>query len=579
MLTGAAAAPAGAVAADTVIPLPARQRSAARLGAAPQDELAVSASVRSLLASRVAFRWAAVVIGLALTSGEIAAGSYRPVAATAMCIYLTTWRSMRPLPLGSPRLAIQALALSDMVFLGVAIGLTDALSSPFAFSLLTAAGIAALGWGQAIGLTAVAVGTLSAVATALVVDGPTGLTDRGGQAVGIVMVLSVVVLGALRTRFIEAERRRVQLSGQVEALTEANDLLQLLNRVARTLPALEIGTALEVAERQIVEALSPRAFALLVPVENTDLWRVVRSKGLRLAETVGQDSLPWLGREALEHAGPVLLPELGARATVGDNGSGMAITLRGREDIIGLVLVEHATPGEYSEHHARLLEGLAEAIALTLDNATQFRRLRLLSATEERTRIARDLHDRLGQWLTFITIELERIQGASSGSTNSELAELRGTVQQAVDEFRETLRQLRTAVDERRPLAVVGAEVALAFERRTGIKTSWECSGEPPLAPIVENEVLRIFQEGLTNVEKHAAARRITAGWRVDERGGQLVLSDDGKGFDTSLRREGHYGLVGMNERASIISADLKLASTPGAGTTLKLMVPREVPT
>lgn len=572
------ATPGGSVAADSVIPLPARPRATPRLGATPQDELAVSASVKSLLASRVAFRWAAVVIGLALTSGEIASGSYRPVAATAMCIYLTTWRSMRPLPLGSQRMVIQGLALSDMLFLGVAVGLTDALSSPFAFCLLTAAGIAALGWGQALGLTAVAVGGLSAIATAVLTEGASGLTERGGQAVGIVMVLSVVVLGSLRTRLIEAERRRMQLSGQVEALTEANDLLQLLNRVARTLPALEPSTALEVAERQIVEALDPRSFALLTPVEGTGMWRVVKSKGLRLAETLGEDSLPWLGREALAHSGPVLLPELGARAAAGDNGSGMAIVLRGREETIGLLLVEHATPGEYSEHHARLLEGLAEAVALTLDNASQFRRLRLLSATEERTRIARDLHDRLGQWLTFITIELERIQGAASGSTNAELAELRGTVQQAVDEFRETLRQLRTAVDERKPLATVGAEVALAFERRTGIKTFWEPSGEPPLAPIVENEVLRILQEGLTNVEKHAGASNVRARWSVDEQGGQLLLVDDGKGFDPARRREGSYGLLGMEERASIISAELTLESAPGRGTRLRLLVPREVP-
>jgi signal transduction histidine kinase len=93
----------------------------------------------------------------------------------------------------------------------------------------------------------------------------------------------------------------------------------------------------------------------------------------------------------------------------------------------------------------------------------------------------------------------------------------------------------------------------------------------------VENELLRIMQEALNNIDKHANASSVQIVWTVGPRQGHLRIGDDGDGFDESRGvRETAFGLVGMRERAEVIDAELTVNSSPGAGTTIDVIVPRE---
>ena len=242
-----------------------------------------------------------------------------------------------------------------------------------------------------------------------------------------------------------------------------------------------------------------------------------------------------------------------------------------------MLAVENERPNDYDNREVRILDGLSSALALTIDNVRSFGRLRTIGADQERTRIARDLHDRLGQWLTYISMELERIIGEVPGTPS--LQSLYGDVQTAIDELRETLRQLRTRVSEEENLGVVGKAMTDRFTQRTGIATKFrQVNPGQALLVSVENELLRILQESLNNIEKHAKPSKVEVVYEVSEGRGELTITDDGKGFDTSGSvRDTSYGLMGMRERADVIGATLKIESERGKGTTVRVRATNEL--
>ena len=247
----------------------------------------------------------------------------------------------------------------------------------------------------------------------------------------------------------------------------------------------------------------------------------------------------------------------------------MYSALRARGQMVGLVAVEHPDAEHFSDRHVNLLNGLTEVLALTIDNARWFRRLRSVGAEEERVRIARDLHDRLGQWLTYISFELERI--ISGGPLNDDLSRLHSDVRSAITELRETLVQLRSTVTEGNPFESVAVTVIDRFERRNSTTATFTVTHPGQRAPArAEHEVFRILQESLNNIEKHAKASHVDIIWTVSGEKARLTISDNGRGFDMAgTTRVDAYGLVGMRERANAVGAKLEMQSAPGQGTTV----------
>lgn len=165
------------------------------------------------------------------------------------------------------------------------------------------------------------------------------------------------------------------------------------------------------------------------------------------------------------------------------------------------------------------------------------------------------------------------------GPESKSLHSLYGDVQTAIDELRETLRQLRTKVSQEETLEMVGEMMTRRFTERTGIQTGFRAlnSGQSLLVTI-ENELLRILQEALNNVEKHARATRVDVSWEVLAGEGILTIADDGRGFDTAgSHRDTSYGLMGMRERADVIGATLNIDSTRGQGTTIRVRATNEL--
>ena len=113
------------------------------------------------------------------------------------------------------------------------------------------------------------------------------------------------------------------------------------------------------------------------------------------------------------------------------------------------------------------------------------------------------------------------------------------------------------------------------FEDRFGIRAEFECPSPIPRLPVrTEAELLRIVQEALSNVSRHADATVVRVRAVADAAGLSLAIRDNGRGFDPAAVPDGHYGVVSMRERAALISADLSIESRPDGGTTVLVRLP-----
>lgn len=534
---------------------------------------AVRASVAPALTS---LRWGAVGFGIAFTAPHAFDGSYNAVFAVAVCLFITTWRTIIPIRLASERPRDRLASASDVIVLGIAVGFNGGLESPFIFSLMAAIAVIAFGWGYVAG----AWGTGFA-ATAVALGIPFGDSNFSKQVdsqrdLAVVLMVAVVVIfaGFLRQRLLDAEGRRGKLAGEIDSLNDANELLALVNSVARTLPSsLTLRDALDSSRRQIEQTFGARVIALLAYDENSREWVPRLADGCVLNPAYRTNRLPEIVREALNSPSPILVnfeddPTF-APVQPGMK-SGLYSRLVARSTTVGVLALEHPDEGKFEPRHVNLMNNMAEVLALTIDNARWFGRLRTLGAEEERVRLARDLHDRLGQWLTYIGFELERIM-SSDAPDNKELGKLYDDVQSALDELRETLRQLRSGVNEEKPLSVLGKDLVSAFSDRSKIETTFNVLRPEERLPVpIENELFRILQESLNNVSKHSGATNVAITWNVNGGNFELVIADNGRGFVTAHGvRDSAYGLVGMRERADAVGAHLQIESAPGKGTTV----------
>jgi signal transduction histidine kinase len=212
---------------------------------------------------------------------------------------------------------------------------------------------------------------------------------------------------------------------------------------------------------------------------------------------------------------------------------------------------------------------------------------RLQERVNERTRIARDLHDTLLQSFHGLLFRFQ----AATNLLPERPAEAKRQFESAIDqaaeaitEGRDAVQNLRGSVADTQDLALsirtLGEELAAAQVKGSGNRTVVDVAveGTPRnLHPILRDDIYRIAGEALRNAFKHARARRIEVEIRYDDKQFQLRVRDDGKGIDRSVLhepQEGHFGLSGMRERAELVGGHLDVWSEVGLGTEVDLMIP-----
>jgi len=207
-------------------------------------------------------------------------------------------------------------------------------------------------------------------------------------------------------------------------------------------------------------------------------------------------------------------------------------------------------------------------------------RIEALTLAAERQRMARELHDTLAQGLAGLLLQLE---AADSHLDAGRAGRAQGIVQQAMARARATLAEARRAIDDLRARQLSAPDLAAAirdeathFSAATGIPCALDLTLPDTLPPALCEHALRAVAEGLTNVARHAQAHQVEV--RAAEAKDWLTIEvrDDGAGFDpeAALSRAGHYGLLGLRERARLAGGTLEIDSTPGAGARLTLRLP-----
>lgn len=199
----------------------------------------------------------------------------------------------------------------------------------------------------------------------------------------------------------------------------------------------------------------------------------------------------------------------------------------------------------------------------------------------ERQRLARDFHDTLEQELTGIAIQLDNVDGrfeSSPGKAREALQLARQMLRYCREEVRTSISDLRCVLLEHGGLESALREALSAIVDTSSAAFTFNVSGTPfRIDSAIENHLLRMAREAVTNAVRHSAAAHIIAELTFSPRSVCLSISDDGQGFDATLRPpRGHFGLMGMHERAKKIGASLQLESKPGAGTTVRVTVSEE---
>ncbi len=527
-------------------------------------------------AAILTFRWASTMVCLALAYPGLVENELSLVIGATTLVSYTALRTFLPIRyLGDTNSLLAVLA--EVALFTLVVAGTGYWESPLVISLVSA--IVVAGFARGFGF-AIRIGVVAALAISLPesqqatyeweTDGATALQWS------VLLIMVALIAGYARRISGEADRQQTLALDRLGRLADANALLFSLHRVAQTLPAsLDYDEVLDSTVQRLRGLIDFDALAILLADDTDSTWTVARREGVRLSEHLTNSELPPVLRSVAIDPEIVVRNELVATSPglAPSMGSGVYAPLIARNSLIGLLVIESKGDQHFTKRDVELVNGFVEPVALAIDNARWFGRLRTVGADEERTRIARELHDRIGQSLAYLAFELDRIVSANDKGNDvaPSLNQLREDVRGVIGEVRDTLYDLRTDVSDAQDMADTLDQFIQRVKDRTGLDITLYADRGDRLPILQEREMWRIAQEALANVEKHAKATRVRVLWRCNGQAAALEVADDGQGFPVGTAgRLDSYGIMGMRERAASIGATLDVLSEPGKGTRVR---------
>ena len=518
--------------------------------AAPSDPMVLATA---------AIRWGVLIFGLSVTSASADSPTVAYGLATSALIFNAAWRTLRPVvPQGLALGDVLRSVGPDLVVAVLAAALTGGWGGPYALAAVPAVLLA----GHLGGLRAAAT-VLALDAGALLALSALGSDTGSAGAPTVAAVLCVVgTIGAASGR-----QRRTTDAQQDNDLWLLHRLLTSMHGLTRaTNVSLDLDDVLAATRDRIKATFDVTTLVIVSHGIGGAGWRVVLADGEHGHDVDHTDVLRVVGL-AMPSEGVVL----GGERSPLVGASGICQLLRAGDEVVGALILDHDQPGRYDRGDLDALATLAGPVALTIDNARWFRRIRTSAADEERVRIARELHDGVAQSLVAAHLDLGRV-----GSPSDEVERARVQVDGALQALRQSLADLRAGVTAATPLSTLAREAVAQLEARSRLTCRLEVvDSGPDLPPRIEHEVWRILQEALANVERHASASLVQVRWHLDGELASLDVVDDGVGFDPNDTWHARFGLRGMFERADAVGASLQVRSEPGAGTVVAFRLVR----
>jgi two-component system nitrate/nitrite sensor histidine kinase NarX len=260
----------------------------------------------------------------------------------------------------------------------------------------------------------------------------------------------------------------------------------------------------------------------------------------------------------------------------------LLVPLRIQERTRGSLVLWATQPDVFTRRRAGLVNVLAGQLSLLVENHRLYAQAEHKAALAERARLAREIHDGLAQTLGYLKLRAAQIarwlDDGQIQRVGDGLKELRGLLAETYVDTREAIDGLRLKPGDGQLDAWLDQALA-DFNSLTGIRVKAAPPPEWSLSPEAQAQLLRVLQEALSNIRKHAAATQVTLDWDAASFGLTMRVTDNGCGFDAAdVPPISQHGLHIMRERAELLDADLQIISQPGAGTQVLLRLPPSDP-
>lgn len=405
----------------------------------------------------------------------------------------------------------------------------------------------------------------------------------------VVVALAAISAGAFAfSTFVFTTMARLECQ-----IHERNRRLTLLNTVAiHASESLDLEQVATSICRNVGTALDAEAAAIALTSEDDGELRLAGHVGLPRDAVSPEGTLGPYDcdcRKALALGGPVVVDDArelaGCMGLVsnGESATCVSVPARSKGKTIGVLLVVRHGQRAFTPDDVDLIAALGSQAGAVLQNAQLFSNTGAIAVLQERQRVAREVHDGLAQTLGYLNVQLGIVDQLLA---KGELENVRGELETMSQVTRVAYEDLRHSItDLRTPLAVSGGirrtlrEYLEKFSLQTGIPCHFEghTGSAAVLAPESEVQLLRIVQEALNNVRKHAPGAEIWLHVEANSRSVKAIIRDDGPGFDPErVDSSNRYGLYTMRERAEARGGTLSIESRLGTGTTIEVMLPAE---